>query len=64
MRLSQFYGLIGAPGINDQHFRRTFLGIFHDVDDIVFFIFVKINIAKELMGSAPSLSIFMSDTHS
>ena len=41
MGLGQFYGLIGTPRVDDQDFGGALLGIFHDVDDIVFFIFCQ-----------------------
>ena len=41
MGLGQFYSFIGTPRVDDQDFGSALLGIFHDVDDIVFFIFCQ-----------------------
>lgn len=57
MGLGQFYGFISTPRVNDQDFRGAFLGIFTTSTILSSSFFVKINIAKELMGSAPSLVI-------
>lgn len=55
MFFGQFDGLVRTPGIDDQYFIGTFLGILDNIDDVVFFVLVKIKMASELTSSVPFL---------